>query len=248
MQAGEIPRIPFTAFDDEMIQFRAKLAIDAKDKLGYKIMALAVATPSSLMAALRKLDIAPLSNIGVERYKHSKEKVHIRRSDIILSVWWMTIVPAAIALGGGLIGYVHHTKFPGYSDWDAPWYLIISCISSFIAICVLIGLSCFYTWGEDGYTTPRKLTMWWKYELATYPGSIPEHVLEKALAIKNACPKVQFYIEHLVTAIDKDDANEIRMRKDRILRMRDPFLVASLDHETYYIDVWDEKDYERSFI
>jgi len=56
--------------------------------------------------------------------------------------------------------------------------------------------------------------------------NVPPFVLRKAIDIKRACPEVKLMVE----SISSDP---------------DPFLVAKLGRETYYIEVWDEKDFEK---
>lgn len=76
---------------------------------------------------------------------------------------------------------------------------------------------------------PDRVEVKWRtVSLAEYKAPIPEFVLRKALAIKAACPGVAFHIEEL--------------RIDHI--PADPFLVVSLDHERYYVEVWDEPKFE----
>lgn len=82
----------------------------------------------------------------------------------------------------------------------------------------------FKSW-TTGYFYPAK---WENTLLASYDKPIPEFVLDKALRIKDAVPEVQFYIQHLSEP------------------KADPFLVAVLGREIYYIDAWDEPRFEKS--
>lgn len=242
MNATEIKRVPFAAFDDDLMQSRAKLALEAKEKLGYSKMAQSVITPSSLLAALRKLDIEPLSNIDVENYKHSKEKVFVRRSSWILLAHWLTVVPLLSVYGPSCAIYSLFNDFGHYNI--APLWSVMSAVFGCIFAAGIIAWSCSITFGDERYKTPRKLRLWWTYNLQGYPAAIPEFVLDKAVRIKEECPEAKFYIEHLVTTIDVKDAEEIKERKDRVMRQQDPFLVVQTADERYYIEVWDEKEYE----
>jgi hypothetical protein len=73
---------------------------------------------------------------------------------------------------------------------------------------------------------------WWtaaKWEstpLKDYSEPIPEFVVSKAVQIAEKFPKVEFYVQHL---------NQPKA---------DPFLVATLDREVYYIEAWDEPRFE----
>lgn len=67
---------------------------------------------------------------------------------------------------------------------------------------------------------------WSKTALESYTQPIPEFVLDKALRIKEVVPNVKFHIQH--------------MREPKA----DPFLIAHLDSEIYYIEAWDEPRFE----
>jgi hypothetical protein len=66
---------------------------------------------------------------------------------------------------------------------------------------------------------------YWSKRLISAASNVPPFVLRKAIQIKLACPKVKLYVEGLENHPD-------------------PFLIATLDREEFYIDVWDEKDFE----
>jgi hypothetical protein len=69
---------------------------------------------------------------------------------------------------------------------------------------------------------------WLHTALGDYQRPVPEFVIDKAIRIKEACPQVQFFIQHLSDP------------------KADPFLVAKLEKEVYYIDAWDEPRFESS--
>jgi hypothetical protein len=76
-----------------------------------------------------------------------------------------------------------------------------------------------------GYFSPAQ----WHHTLLTeYDKPVPEFVLDKAIRIKEALPEVIFRIQY----ISEPKA--------------DPFLIAQLDKEIYYIEAWDEPRFERS--
>jgi len=68
---------------------------------------------------------------------------------------------------------------------------------------------------------------WRKVPLEEYEGTVPEFALSHAIEIKERLPKAKFHVEELV--VDK---------------RYDPFLVVSCGRERFYIDVWDERDFE----
>lgn len=79
-------------------------------------------------------------------------------------------------------------------------------------------------WAAGGYIMSE--ARWTKTPLRDYDHPVPEFVLDKALRIKEACPEVEFRIQHL---------NQPKT---------DPFLVAFVGKEIYYIEAWDEPRFE----
>lgn len=75
------------------------------------------------------------------------------------------------------------------------------------------------TWGWN-------LATWSHTKLSDYTEPIPEFVLSKAVEIKEKLPTVEFHIHHL--SIPKAD----------------PFLIAVLGKELYFVEVWDEPRFE----
>ncbi len=69
---------------------------------------------------------------------------------------------------------------------------------------------------------------WTATSLSSYKEPIPEFVLAKAIQIKEQLPEVKFFVQHL---------NDPKA---------DPFLVAQLGSEIYYIEVWSEPKFEHS--
>lgn len=69
---------------------------------------------------------------------------------------------------------------------------------------------------------------WSHTELSNYEKPIPEFVIDKAVRIKELLPEVTFRIQHM---------NDPKA---------DPFLVAILGKEIYYIEAWDEPRFESS--
>jgi len=67
---------------------------------------------------------------------------------------------------------------------------------------------------------------WAHTNLKDYSEPVPEFVLNKAVQIKESCPDVGFYVHHM---------NDPKA---------DPFLVAMLGDEVYFIEVWEEPRFE----
>lgn len=68
---------------------------------------------------------------------------------------------------------------------------------------------------------------WNRTEISHYHKPVPEHVINKAVQLKRELPNVNLFIEEL---------------GDR--RVKDPFMVARLGKEQFYIEVWEEPKFE----
>lgn len=78
----------------------------------------------------------------------------------------------------------------------------------------------------DKYKASKmQLGRWLSHEISDVELPVPEHVLSKAVQIKKEMPAVKFYVESL--QLDPD-----------------PFLYAEYNGERYYIEVWDEPEFE----
>jgi hypothetical protein len=67
---------------------------------------------------------------------------------------------------------------------------------------------------------------WTHTDLTAYERPIPEFVLDKAIRLKEVLPEVRFVIQHMTDP------------------KADPFLVAMLGKEIYFVDAWDEPRFE----
>lgn len=86
--------------------------------------------------------------------------------------------------------------------------------------------------GEWGPTFLERIARWRSVPLANYQGAVPEFVQHKASLIKERDPNVELFVDQL-------EINETRHP--------DPFLAAynKANQEVYYLEVWDERDFER---
>lgn len=75
---------------------------------------------------------------------------------------------------------------------------------------------------------------WIRIPLNMYDEEIPVHVLDRAISVKEHIPEAKFY----VVSFDPERANA------QIAILDDPFLEVTVGSESYYIDVWDEPDFE----
>lgn len=76
-----------------------------------------------------------------------------------------------------------------------------------------------------GYFSPAQ---WHHSELKDYNKPIPEFVIDKAVRLKEVLPEVTFYVQYLSEP------------------KADPFLIALVNKEIYYIEAWDEPRFENS--
>lgn len=229
MKATAIPRIKFTK-DVTLLDSRQKLAVDAKEKLGYGVLAKAIAIPGALLYNLNKLGINPLDARAVKKYQASKEKKGMwsGTKQFIISLSISTVAIAAFV--AGMVG-----GWPYSRDivWTPPHYAI-NTVNLIVALVFGVRAFAMVVNERIGHGN-RKLIYWQTAAITNYPGIIPEFVLSKALEIKEALPKTEFTIEYLSRS---DEHNPY------VERLPDPFLIAHLDNERYYIEVWDEKEYE----
>lgn len=67
---------------------------------------------------------------------------------------------------------------------------------------------------------------WWPVaEIDRYKGKIPAHVTNLAKSVQRLCPEATAYIQYLLCSDD-------------------PFLMVALNKEAYYLDVWDERNFQ----
>lgn len=77
---------------------------------------------------------------------------------------------------------------------------------------------------------------WATVPIEEYRQDIPDFVMRKAIQIKEKMPAAQIVIE------------ELTAKKERVARRYDPFLVAKFENEKYYIEVWNEREFEDEVI
>lgn len=85
---------------------------------------------------------------------------------------------------------------------------------------------------QDGFpglfgTGSYARAQWRSVPLRRYDGEVPAFALSHALEIKERVPNAEFEVEEL-----------------RVEKRYDPFLLVSLGRERFYIDVWDEAEFE----
>lgn len=222
MSTATLPRM---TFKDAVEDGRVQLAREAETILGYRKLAQVLATPDALLFQLRELAIAPLVTRAVEDYKRRKE--HTGMYSGTKKMLWLA--GSFIALSSILV-YGLADSTPHWSTLHYAGNFAAAILTATAAV-LLLNSSLESHWG----TGDRRVRAWETYPLRSYLGNVPEFVLDKAISIAKVLPTAEFQIVQLVETTD---------RKPRPLP--DPFLLVSLGNERYFIDVWDEKEYEKT--
>jgi hypothetical protein len=216
-------------FDNEIASERAKLALEAKQLLGYNRMANALVLPDKLAFKLRELNISPLETSKVEAYKRSKEKVTMWSSR--KQAWYAAFASGAMVALTVRLAVLLNAGVTAKNGWELMGAM--GCGSVAIILCVA-SLVAFNQRGEG----IRYIWGWKEYSIQEFSelGNIPEHALDKAIAIKRELPAVLLRVDCLGVRTEE---------RENPRPAPDPFLKVSLGDEHFYIDVWDEKEYER---
>jgi len=214
----------FTQVDEALRDERTQLAKDASAKLGYKKLAQAILCPDALLFKLRELEIEPLSPLAVENYKRKKARPGMW-SDTRLG---LQLVTAAAVLAIGVVPYL--TK---NAKWDAPApnsnSMAVLTLVALSIVMTVMGIIQLFDFGHNGAHRTRR--EWKRVSIAEFSGNVPEFALRKALQLKAHGANIRIdYLEETSEAVPHP--------------LPDPFLVAILGDEAYYIDVWDEKEYK----
>lgn len=224
MFTATLPRINFKA--PALEDGRVELARRAQAELGYNKLALALATPGALLFALRKLGIEPFTPSSVAKYKASKERQGMYSGTKAILGWLCSLIASFGVFVGGMSG--------GHDSnviWS-PLHYGLNTVSLMCGFVCLFGTLA-YVFDDDWQHGTRTIRTWEQCHLRNYDGNVPEFALDRALRIMEACPTAQLYVDAL---IEKQDHRE--------KPLRDPFLFVRLDAEVYYVDVWNEKEYE----
>ena len=220
MTTATLPRMTFGELDVE--DARVGLAKAAKSTLGYNRLARAISVPDALMFKLRELGIEPFTKQSVEEYKAKKEYRGMYSGTKATLRWF-----AACVFGFAMMSAAfpqHPTSF--WISWAVGFGVI-----GFIGMIGSIAWAGDDEWGAGN----RTIRSWRTISIAVYStiGSVPEFALERAVKIKTACPQASIGVDYL-----------IEEQENREKPLRDPFMYVELGDERYYVDVWDEKEYE----
>jgi hypothetical protein len=228
-----IPRIQFPSTQEPLDRERVVLAIQAQQKLGYSRLANAIARPNALLFGLRELGIEPLLDSAVHAYQKQKAKPGMwsgHKKAIAYTAFLLLVDPWLLALIRKQAEFAKNG--PSFMDFT------LIAATAFSAILFLRTIWLLFDRSARGH---RKKYSWARKELKYYSamGTTPDFVLARAIQIIDKVPKAQFFVEYL-----QEEDNEVVPKPD-------PFLVACIQtphqpepDEQYYIDVWDEKDFE----
>lgn len=219
MTTAEITRVPLE--ESATLALSTEVVGDAKKLLGYN--AAHVPVFGELSKALAKLGIQPLDRREVERYKRSKEYhgiTNVQKVTLVFVTWLCTVV-----------GYVILWQATNMKAGDGATFLhwmggtAIVIISSFVFGC----------W-QDGRRRTRVTRDWKSYPINAYNGALPVFVLNTAVTLKREIPEVGLSVERLEETVSSWTPPRATP---------DPFLRATLGNEDYYVEVFDESEFEK---
>lgn len=208
MTHTDIRRMEISDVDLALAKERTELAAKADKLLGYRNLR----TGNHLIDKLHELGINPLNKTDVRDYMRSKEKKFVRTSTKVYATW------VALIVGLGYSAAHFHNEGCGIAA------VFLGLVLLFLGLPAL---------ADGAATSPKRWREWRETSLGSYNSQVPEHIVYKAVQIKEVCPTASFVVHHLVDCVEERPA---RMTSD-------PFLEVRLGNESYFIDVWDEKDF-----
>jgi hypothetical protein len=223
-------RIPDTVSELLGESAHKDLAERAADALGYQPLKMATSADRQALrlgAVLMQLGIEPFTKESVDAYKH-RERAMVRTwkqkalEALSNGLFWAAVVGAAIFMLGVTVGFIVHLNGRTLPHL-APilWSSFLLAIGSFAAGGLIFGVFVPEVWDWS----------WTMTLIAEYDHPVPKSALEMALAIKQICPDAVISVDSLV--LEK--------------RIADPFLVAGLNDERYYVGVWGEPNFSSKF-
>jgi len=179
-----------------------------------------VAKPKPLADALRKLDIVPFDPQTVNAYKQEKmEQICTRRTRGMVQ-----FTPEA---WDAFAGEVYASAITLFKQSGRK---LGDCVNTMLRF-FSYQIPTFIPADSRVYLPPFAMILVWDLvEHVEVPAEMPLHVEYKARQIAESVPGAIFETETL-----RDQS-----------RQYDPFLVVRLGDERYYIEVWDERDFEKS--
>lgn len=215
------PTLPRMVLADKALDAESlAVANKAAEVLSYTVF-------GSLLTTLCQLDIHPLDKAAVEQYKLTKVKV---------GMWRMTKVAILLSVCFVMLSLCTAWYWSAIIKWGiptSPFTVLVRVFGvggSFIVFCAIFAALAERRGGEDY----RKCKTWSEARLEDYQGQVPLFVLSKALAIREAYPNARFTVEQLAETTEQGVT----------IRDPDPFLIVKTYQESYYVDVWDERQFE----
>jgi hypothetical protein len=198
---------------------RGDVVIEAASKLGYQGLSVNAEGPLEKVLRLKEIEVLDPSQVKV--YKMSKvSNINLtekKRRDIGISI----ISAVFISVYSICVHISNESLLSTYLASIIP-ALVIS-MWTFIMGSLAFNPS----------TTTWKNTSWVEIRLSEYQNYIPVHVLNKCLAIREECPNAQFIVHELQERIHHVSAS-----------LLDPFMEVRLYNESFFIEVWDEREFE----
>jgi hypothetical protein len=206
-----------------------------------------------LRDALLQLAIEPLDSKKVDAYKRSK-RCATRR----LTLGSYTYIAAAIVSTFMVVfSAIKWYQSPSTGPNDPPTMSTIWwAVGAIIALMASGYLLANYTDYRKYITVKADWQRFGLHNVVKQYGSkemevesLPDFALERFLLVAQACPTASFHVDALF--IDTNvESSEFEKRREaaRVQRMMhpDPFLVATLGSEEFYLDVWEEPQFERT--
>jgi hypothetical protein len=181
------------------------------------------------METLSKIDAVPFEPEAVERYK----KRMLKQNTSLFVRWnWKKDNINGLGVASIVLGVVSIL---------ITVICVIVCIknhrwSNFLHYGIWVELSCLASFFTTVYQAEKsyKSFSWDSTPIKGYRNPIPEFVLGTALNVKEVFPQAVFYIQSFIE------------RQSQV--EDDPFLIAEIDNQRFYLEVWNEPGFEKKRI
>lgn len=174
---------------------------------------------------LVSLQIEPYTHESVEKYKlRMKRSVMLRNlpSRVLADVPEVCGPCGVIAL---VVWAVIASVCVTFNLVAIAWWFGVIGIVATCSIGIAIGIG---TLSDYGWIKVRELH-WRSNDITWILNEIPEFVLQTAVDVQTRCPGAYLYVEEAIVAN----------------RVVDPFLVAQVNGEKYYLEVWNEPGFTK---
>lgn len=225
------------------VSLHSVVAADSRAMLIAKATALIKGRPLTdavpLHDALLKLAIEPLETTSVSAYKQSKRK------DV--SRWSNGTIAGFVACIGSMVVAAILLRI-GHLAPNSSWQDVVGHVTGVLAALFGVPIA-WYNWFDEK-STRRTVTDWTRHALVLQTDryerntsfelrDMPDFAIDRFIAVREACPSASFFVDALHTT-DTHSTSRAQARREA-----DPFLVACLGDEEFYLDVWDEPQFER---